>query len=120
MKKVSEMIVYLSETPDEWLANRKKIISRIALHPMIIESDNLKDLNNTNYKEKEIFLFRVAFKTGSCWCYSCLGTDNDNESVYIDDYDKDYYDPGDVIKDGTIDNALKWLLDGEEDMEKLL
>lgn len=111
MKKVKDQIVYLSETPDEWPLI-KGIISRIALHPMIIKFDNLEDLNNTNYK-KEIFPFRIAFKVNNGWRYSCLGINNES-------FDEDYYDPGTIIRGGTIDSALKWLLKGEKDMKKLL
>ena len=130
-KKVANQTVYMcwiNEEPyqKEVRARKQQSIKRMALHPMVIEDDDAEDIIENEFRDAEYkderFNFRVVFCDNGKWRYSCLGIDSINECDcdYFHECDCDNYSAGDTIRKGTIDEALKWLLDGEKNMEKLL
>jgi len=130
-KKVANQTVYLCYINEfgqlDDPLDEKESIKRMALHPMVVDEEGIIDeeFRDAEFKE-ERFPFRVVFKDNGKWHYSCLGIDADVENPDYDWRDDDGDDDellhaaGDSIGNGTADEALRWLLEGEKNMEELL
>ena len=128
-KKVANQIVYLCYINEfgqlDDPLDEIESIKRMALHPMVVDEEGIIDeeFRDAEYKE-ERFPFRVVFKDNGKWHYSCLGINADEYNPdydWIDDESDDLvHSAGDTIGNGTIEEALRWLLEGEKNMEKLL
>lgn len=121
-KKVMNQTVYFSEVLCIEGEPKEGSIKRMALHPMVVEDEGIIDEEFRDAESKDRrFPFRVVFQENGKWRYSCLGADVDDDDCDCEAWNCDckYYGAGSMIGDGTIDEALRWLLEGEANMEPL-